>query len=479
MTPATTPTVQLQLAVVDPATLGVRDQAREDATPDEQLVTSVRQHGIIQPPIVEEALGGGYVIVTGHRRVGAAIAAGMPEITVLVRPAQLDEGALTLEQQIVENERRRQLSREDLARGYEKLALFGLRPEDIAAQLGEKPERIVAGLKVAAAPKVRELLSQQPTIDLEQAAVLAEFDDDPTTAEALASVAVREPQNFTRAVDEERKRRANQAEVDRLRQELFDAGVNVIATASQEGKWWTGPRGQARTLDLGLYDGETPLTVENHASCPDHAAFVSPATAWSEPKIFFVCLDWRAHGHTIFLNAPVDEERQAEMERRRVAAEEARARVDANRTLRRQWVHGHLSVGRMRPTATHFQLIADAQAHMMEREEGWPSRTALELLNGVEPGSFNPYVTDQEIVDTIRSRSAAPIRVILAMALAAFESEPDHPDSISYFDALVEWGYQLTSIDEEHLERARQELAESELDTSDDDVDVEDEGADA
>ena len=78
----------MELRSVDPRTLKVnpnnprRMSAGEH--PDQQMVANILAVGILQPPVVREAAGV-LEIVAGHRRVAAAIEAGLVEILVLVR----------------------------------------------------------------------------------------------------------------------------------------------------------------------------------------------------------------------------------------------------------------------------------------------------------------------------------------------------------------------------------------------------------
>lgn len=78
----------MELRSVDPRTLKTnphnprRTGAGEH--PDAQMVANIQAVGILQPPVVRQA-GRRLEIVAGHRRVAAAIAAGLAEILVLVR----------------------------------------------------------------------------------------------------------------------------------------------------------------------------------------------------------------------------------------------------------------------------------------------------------------------------------------------------------------------------------------------------------
>ncbi len=78
----------MELKTVDPRTLKINpDNPRRTSAgehPDAQMVANIKAVGILQPPVVREK-GKHLEIVAGHRRVAAAIAAGFPEVLVLVR----------------------------------------------------------------------------------------------------------------------------------------------------------------------------------------------------------------------------------------------------------------------------------------------------------------------------------------------------------------------------------------------------------
>jgi ParB family chromosome partitioning protein len=89
----------MHIIKVDPRALNENaDDARQSkssAQADALLLATVKAVGIIQPPVVSQVDGGnGYVIQAGHRRVQAAIAAGLEEIEVLLHEAANDNGAM-------------------------------------------------------------------------------------------------------------------------------------------------------------------------------------------------------------------------------------------------------------------------------------------------------------------------------------------------------------------------------------------------
>ena len=71
-----------------------------------ELVTSIEQHGILQPLLVRPLKGGKYELVAGERRYRAAQTAGLTEVPVVVRDLNENEA---LQLALIEN-----LQREDL-----------------------------------------------------------------------------------------------------------------------------------------------------------------------------------------------------------------------------------------------------------------------------------------------------------------------------------------------------------------------------
>lgn len=464
----TTPTTEqeIQILHVDPKTLGVLDQARADATPDDELIASVKQHGIMQPPTVAyDDEQGCYVIVMGHRRVGAAIAAGLVKIPVLLRPSGIDQEALKLEQQIVENERRKALTAAELAQGYKKLELFGKTPADIARELGEKPERVRAGLKINASKAAAQLLDEEPSIDFEKAAIIAEFDEHPKLQRKLIETATTNPANFNRDVENQRTQREVDTRINKLKAQLDADDVALADVVSYSADWWRGKGmssdGKGRSLDrLGI-------RVEEHTECPGHAAVIHNAQSYylkdqPESWLLYVCTDWEGNGHAGNAPAAVEKspeqlEREAEWERERAERAARQELIDANTRARRSWLHGHLTTGRLRPTAQHFDVVAAALALQLEAHEPAPAHITLELITG-EPVERRYYYQDNsnaaELAAAIRSGLAPSLRAIVANAIATFEDAIEEPAAIAYFDALAAWGYTLTDTDREHIAAA-------------------------
>lgn len=460
------------LLEVDPATLKVIDQARADATPDDALVESVRQHGIIQPPTVTRNDDGDLVILTGHRRIGAAIAAGLTSVLVLMREGVDIDDVLRLEQQIVENERRRGLTSQELAQGYQRLELFGRTPADIAAELGETVDRVNAGLKVARSPKAAALMEDtHAPIDLERAAIIAEFEDQPKVMQELTDLAINRPENFAYKAEEARRVVRNKAKKAELTDMLKAAEV-LIVKAPPYG-WYTGVDNKGRELEQIVDGNGEPIPQEAHYDCPGNAAMVNGGSAYSDAKITYVCTDYAANGHhdkhqwnrDHRAADPDQEAREAEWAAARQARAEEQARHAANTTVRREWIRGHLA-GRLNQTPGIFDLVGDALYALLRYETGIPSNVVLQLLSGSAPVSdYNTQADDDNLADALAAGEYLPLRVTVATAFAILENASAYPIGVKYFDRLKGWGYPLSDIDTEILAAAEKEL-EAEIATT-------------
>ena len=119
-----------------------------DETSLQELASSIREMGIIQPLIVsklEMTTDGGtevtYQLVAGERRLKAAKIVGLERVPAIVRVIPQEKEKL--EMAIVENIQRADLNPIESARSCAKLAEeFGLTQREIAARLGKSRETI-------------------------------------------------------------------------------------------------------------------------------------------------------------------------------------------------------------------------------------------------------------------------------------------------------------------------------------------------
>jgi ParB family chromosome partitioning protein len=275
------------LVHLDPRALAANPaNVRSDLGDLAPLAASIRSIGILEPLVVVPDTDGGHRIIAGHRRNAAAILANQATVPCLTRPDLADaDDTAQLVAALVENTQREALTPGDEARGYAQLAMAGLTPTKIAKAVGHKPTRIKKALAVADS-QIASAAADRYSLTLDQAAVLAELDDDNEAVKTLVVVAKTDPARWDHTVSRLREDRKAAAAHDTAVQRLADSGVTVIDRPSHHD----------RTLavdDLADSHG-VPLDVQAHAACPGHAAVVSD---WNPEQVTYYCTDPTGNGH--------------------------------------------------------------------------------------------------------------------------------------------------------------------------------------
>jgi ParB family chromosome partitioning protein len=128
------------------------DQPRstfDDVTLDE-LADSIKEFGVLQPVVVEEAADG-FRLIAGERRLRAARRVGLVTIPAVVREAT---GTHTLIEAIVENVQRADLSPLEEARAYHRLLEeYGMSQDQIAGRVGKSRPTISNTLRLLQLPE--------------------------------------------------------------------------------------------------------------------------------------------------------------------------------------------------------------------------------------------------------------------------------------------------------------------------------------
>jgi ParB family chromosome partitioning protein len=147
---------QIDLARIVPSTLQPRKDFGREAL--QELIDSIRQHGIIQPLIVRQ-VGARFELIAGERRWRAAQEIGLATAPAIVRTANDLE---VLELSLIENLQRADLNPIEEAQGYARLANeFGMRQEDIALKVGRSRAAVANALRLLDLhPQVQVWLTQ-------------------------------------------------------------------------------------------------------------------------------------------------------------------------------------------------------------------------------------------------------------------------------------------------------------------------------
>jgi len=139
--------------LVDPEKLKANpNQPRKIFNEEElaELADSIKQQGIIQPIIAEDAGDGTYTIIAGERRARAARLAGLKEVPVVLRKYS-DEKRMVVS--LIENIQRANLNPIEEAQAYKQLAeLESLSQEDVAARVGKNRATVANALRLLKLP---------------------------------------------------------------------------------------------------------------------------------------------------------------------------------------------------------------------------------------------------------------------------------------------------------------------------------------
>lgn len=115
----------------------------------EDLINSIKEHGIIQPLILSRS-DNGYILIAGERRLTSAKIIGLKTVPAIVRDTSRQE---KLEIALVENLQRKNLNPIEEAAAYQKLVdEFNLSQEQIAKRVGKSREAVSNTLRILSLP---------------------------------------------------------------------------------------------------------------------------------------------------------------------------------------------------------------------------------------------------------------------------------------------------------------------------------------
>ncbi|HEX5177619.1 MAG TPA: ParB/RepB/Spo0J family partition protein, partial [Chthoniobacteraceae bacterium] len=133
----------INISLIVPTPLQPRTVFRDENL--QELVDSIKEHGIIQPLIARKR-GDKFELIAGERRWRAGQRVGLKEAPVIVREAS-DQDVLELA--LIENLQREDLNPIEEATAFARLAReFHLRQEDIAQKVGKSRAAIANSMRL-------------------------------------------------------------------------------------------------------------------------------------------------------------------------------------------------------------------------------------------------------------------------------------------------------------------------------------------
>jgi ParB family chromosome partitioning protein len=198
----------------------------------EELATSIRERGLVQPLVVRP-LGGGdrYEIVAGERRWRAAQRANLHEVPVIIR-ALSDQEAVEIA--IIENVQREDLNAIEEGEGYQLLMQgHGYTQEDLAKVIGKSRSHLANTLRLLKLPKSVQDLVRGGQLSAGHARALIGRPDAAALAARIVKegLTVRQVEALAQeesAKPKKRKARGKDANTRAAENELHEAlGLNV------------------------------------------------------------------------------------------------------------------------------------------------------------------------------------------------------------------------------------------------------------
>lgn len=425
------------LEMLDPATLTVDINVRKDAALTPDFIASIKEHGVMEPVIAHRKEDGTVHVLMGQRRTLGAVEAQRPVIPVMI--ISTPEEAERIVTQVVENIQRAELTDADEADAYHQLSLIGVSAAAIAKKTGRTKAAVEGALKAKASVAGTAALGRGLTI--EEALLMAEFEEDEEATLELESVLQDEPEQLVHVAQQLRDARAHAAALAAFITELEAAGRTIV---DRPGYY---DDETARVSFLNRPDGE-PATEEDATAVYVEQDYKGDCSAVP------VIVGWKKLGFkdrnrfsSSANTGPMTEEQKAE---RKTLIANNKAMESAT-TVRRDFVKDLLAKKQAPKGWQHFTV--HALTHHPETASGYDGKVAADMVGAKTEGekswSWNP------LRDHVAKTTARPEFALIALVCAGYEKTiakdswrrpgQSHRD---YLNQLLTWGYTASETEQ-------------------------------
>ena len=155
-----------------------------------ELVTSIREHGILQPILLREVGHERFQIVAGERRFRAAQEAGLTQVPAIVKECSEKE---LLEMAVVENVQREDIGAMEAARAYRRMIdEFGMTQETVSHRVGKSRSSVANVVRLLDLPEVIQDSLERNEVSEGHGKALLKLRDNPELLERAWKRAVTE-----------------------------------------------------------------------------------------------------------------------------------------------------------------------------------------------------------------------------------------------------------------------------------------------
>lgn len=177
--------IEIPLKELRPNPYQPRKTFNEDSI--NELATSIKEHGVIQPIIVRSVLRG-YEIIAGERRFRASQQCGLERIPAVVRKFTDQQ---VMEIALIENVQREDLNAIEIANAYQALVeQFSLTQEELSVKVGKSRSHIANFLRLLQLPEEIKQHVSRGTLSMGHARAIAGVKNDKQKKE-LADEAIK------------------------------------------------------------------------------------------------------------------------------------------------------------------------------------------------------------------------------------------------------------------------------------------------
>ncbi|HBN83070.1 MAG TPA: nucleoid occlusion protein [Clostridiales bacterium] len=151
-----------------------------------ELSESISAHGIIQPINVRKVENGTYELVTGERRLMAAMMAGLSRIPCMVLDVDDNSAALIA---LIENLHREDLNCIEEAEAYKKIMLdYHMTQEELGLEIGKSQSAIANKIRLLRLPVMVKTVIMNDRLSERHARCLLQINDEEDQLKVLRSV---------------------------------------------------------------------------------------------------------------------------------------------------------------------------------------------------------------------------------------------------------------------------------------------------
>lgn len=448
---------------------------RRRAVADDELVTSVKEHGLVQPLVVAVLEGPGsdtktgnwsegrYLLIGGHRRLAAAKKAKLAEVPCVVR-RDLDTDAKQIEAMILENSSRVDLTPIEEAEGFASLLELGHKQKDIARITGKSARTVSDRLKLLKLSSSTKKRVHEGQMTIEDATAIVEFADDPVLTKRLEQAST--GHSFKYDVQRARQNRKAEADTAALVAELLARGLTQVAPGADRGA----------VNAAGIKNGARMVfesTMDRHDdTCLRFG--VHPASEYSASSVVYFCTHPDGHADQLSEeeSARAAEEEAGRREREQRARDIAAASAHRIQTMTEAFGSVHLPPELVDLVRATLPAVLDR----VDRFGGYGSGTFGEIyqeLAGVDAGArwdgidkkaertkYLEHLSEISIGEVATSKVLVAALLTLAEACVAETSRYDDrlkqvgaAAAGAYFDTLDQLGHEWSPIDDEYRVR--------------------------